>query len=566
MPGIGERLLATTFEHWLTRGERAKQAELRQLQLDALKRQLAEETRLGEIYPTGFEPTPSTQELTLTPAEEELQPEAYVPPPTTPPQTKMGYPGLTLKDIGSLHKIGLTALPPTKEKPRGQVLPTGLVKAVEAPTPHYEKVTDEEGNVIGTRVFEGGKLVRQVDIAGKEVPLGTALTPQVAPKPRLSGTAEEALKGALPPQEGFVNVVAPVHDAKGKILGYEAKPQRDPTFPVPSAEESLVKKHLQHQKMLKGELGEPNPTEVYQEITKRKQELAEAQATGRVTGQFTKEMELVKRQVTEPMVNYAYDFLKKTGTLPPEVIRMGFGNLGKQIMLIYQQGIMDRAGAENWTGATAAFQAAQYRGFQMQINTSARMEALNKRYEQMLLLNTGALEQENTQVRRGKYPDFNRFKLMLDQKTGDPDVVAFKAQLGRVCVEWAKLSSGALGLAEPSVAAQKKMDEILAASNNWEQLQANIQTIRLDAVHNAASFALNNRSIAKEYGFTVEGAALPDLKTYNVRIGNMMIQTQMTPEDAVTWGASATEEKHRPAPITGRKTTKERPALGSFWK
>ena len=248
MANIGGQLLMRTLEHWLTRGqriaeakERAQAGELRTLNLEILKRKLAEETQLGETYPTGFEPIPAEQEpVQLTPQEVPLQEEAYTPPPTTPIVTKPGYKGMSMKDIGALHQIGLSALPPTETRPRGQVLPTGLLKAVEAPAPRYAEIKDEDGNVIGTQVFEGGKPKAQYDISGKEVPLGTALAPTVSPKPKLAPTYEQSKAEAAPAEEGFVNQTTPVRDSKGNRLGFETK-----QIPMPAGEQKGYKTYEQ---------------------------------------------------------------------------------------------------------------------------------------------------------------------------------------------------------------------------------------------------------------------------------------------------------------------------------
>jgi len=222
-------LIQELLGHWLTRGQRAQEAELRTLNLEILKKKLAQETQLGETYPTGFEPIPAEQEpIQLTPQEVPLQEEAYTPPPTTPIVTKPGYKGMSMKDIGALHQIGLSALPPTVAKPRGQVLPTGLLKAVEAPTSRYTEIKDEDGNVIGTQVFEGGKPKAQYDVTGKEVPLGTALAPPISQKPRLAPTPEQSEAEAPPVKEGFINQTNPVHDSKGRRLGFETKQIVDP--------------------------------------------------------------------------------------------------------------------------------------------------------------------------------------------------------------------------------------------------------------------------------------------------------------------------------------------------
>ena len=244
---IGSQLLGQLLSHWLTRGQRIEETKsakeqrgqesaLRTLNLEILKKKLAQETELteyGKTYPTGFEPIPATQEpLSLSPQEQSIQEAQYTPPPEVPIQTKPGYKGMTMKDIGALHQIGLSALPPTEARPRGQVLPTGLLKSVEAPTIHYETVKDEEGNVTGTQVFEGGKPKAQYDITGKEVPLGTVLAPTISQRPRLAPTYEQSEAEAAPAKEGFINQTTPVHDSKGRRLGFETK-----QIPIPAGEQ-----------------------------------------------------------------------------------------------------------------------------------------------------------------------------------------------------------------------------------------------------------------------------------------------------------------------------------------
>lgn len=266
--------------YWLGRKQRAQESSLRELSIQKLKREQAEAerlTQLGEAYPTGFEPTPSEAEVTLTPQEEALQMEQYTPPPEAPVETKMGYPGLTIRDIGALHKIGLTALPPTKEKPRGEMLPTGLVKAREEPPVHYESVKDEFGTQIGTQVFRGGQLIRQLDIAGKEVPLGQPMVAKPTEIQRMPQTEEESKRLAGTPPIGLVEETLSVHDPKGRRLGFQTKFVADPTM---TAEIKEFRSWLQGQKIDPDKLaGTPEFTKKYQEFKTIGQKAPEALLT-----------------------------------------------------------------------------------------------------------------------------------------------------------------------------------------------------------------------------------------------------------------------------------------------
>ncbi len=261
-----------------------------------------------------------------------------------------------------------------------------------------------------------------------------------------------------------------------------------------------------------------------------------------------------------------YQYLKSTGNIRAED-RMMFRAPGA--MAEFKKYVADRAKQDGWTGYDRAYAEAARKGLVTEVTTNARMKALTMRYEGMLRRNTDVLEQENIKVLRTRFPSFNAVKQAIERGTGDADILAFQQQLGRVSVEWAKISSGSLGLAEVSVEAQKKMNEILKSSNNWSQLQAQIQTVRVDAGHTTASIYEREKQQREELyrlGGVAAPAESPKTKMVDVKIGSMKINTEMPIESikAIEKGNRLTEGKGKEKEI--EKSTKRikegKPASG----
>lgn len=258
----------------------------------------------------------------------------------------------------------------------------------------------------------------------------------------------------------------------------------------------------------------------------------------------------------------AYQYMKVTGKPRPEDLRLAIRFPGAMAKL--QKYISQRAAQDGWTGADRAFAEVKNRAIQTEYTTTARMKALTLRYEGMLRLNTDVLEQENMKVLRSRFPDFNKVKQAIQKGTGDPDIVAFTQQLSRVAVEWAKISSGSLGVQEPSIEAQKRMNEMLQASNNWEQMQAQIQTIRIDAAHTAASTYERETQQRREF-YEIGGMKAPDIgpvktKRVKIKVGNMWVETEVPLESeyGLTAGGKVKPGNARPSGVKENPTpTKE---------
>lgn len=267
------------------------------------------------------------------------------------------------------------------------------------------------------------------------------------------------------------------------------------------------------------------------------------------TGQKAKatlgaQMEAGRGMLNDQVKEDAYQYYKVRKQLPPEILRVGFGPAGQAKMAEIQNFIAQRQKEEGGTGSDRAVGESIYKGLQTEYTTTAKQKSSIMRYEAMLKQNTDALEQENLKVLRTRFPAINNLQLLFEQQAGDPDVAAFKTQLNRVAVEWAKISSGSLGMAEVSVQAQKNMDALLRASSNVDQLKSLIQTIRMDATHAVNSIHMREADQRKAM-YAIAGKTppteTPKYKKMKIRVGNMDIETLVDDEMAQTIGGVSVE-------------------------
>jgi hypothetical protein len=273
------------------------------------------------------------------------------------------------------------------------------------------------------------------------------------------------------------------------------------------------------QNALKEKLGrEPTSVEIQDAMQKYDVSTTGQKAEITIKGQ----QEAAKSMFSEDAINQAVEYFMSSGELPYEFGRMSY-RYPSVIAKIYE-----KAREKGFTGDQQAFKKAAYKGLTTEYTTTARQKAVTLRYEAMLKQNTDALEQMNTQVFRTKFPKVNDITLWMRENAGDPDVVAFKYQIGRVAVEWAKITSGSLGMAEVSVQAQNKMDQLLNAHLTPKQLEAGIQVIRMDATHTVNSFYMREAEQKKDVYGLIGKTPPPEPPTYKkrkVKIGGMEIET-----------------------------------------
>jgi hypothetical protein len=236
------------------------------------------------------------------------------------------------------------------------------------------------------------------------------------------------------------------------------------------------------------------------------------------------QQEAVIRNISEDAWQQAVESYMTKGVIPFEFSRMAY-----RYPLVATE-IYRRAREKGFTGTEAGVREAAYKGLTTEYQTTAKRKAATLYFENMLKQNTDLLEQENLKVLRTKYPAVNNIKLWMQHNAGNPDVVAFKTQLGRVAVEWAKLTSGSLGMAEVSVQAQRNMDALLNASTNIDQLKALLQTIRADAGHAANSIynrEAEQRKEIYEMTNTTPPVERPKYKKVKIKIGDMDVTTDV---------------------------------------
>jgi hypothetical protein len=217
-----------------------------------------------------------------------------------------------------------------------------------------------------------------------------------------------------------------------------------------------------------------------------------------------------------------------------------------------------RAREKGFTGTEASVREAAYKGMTTEFQTTARRKAATLYFEGMLKQNTDALEQQNLQVIRSKYPKVNNLLLWAKENVGNPDVLAFRTQLGRVAVEWAKLTSGSLGMAEVSVQAQRNMDVLLNASKNIDQLQGLIQTIRMDAGHAANSIYIREEQQRNDiYDLTgkLPPAKEPKYKTMKIKIAGMNIETKVPTEMEESMAKAGANVKEKSTTVVEKRKT-----------
>lgn len=479
---LGQALISELLGHWLSRGQRAQESELRTLQLETLKKKLAQETQLGESYPTGFEPTPAIQEpVQLTPEEQDIQQEVYTPPPIVPVETKPGYKGMTMKDIGALHQIGLSALPPTEARPQGQVLPTGLLKSVE-PAIHYETVKDEDGNVTGTQVFEGGKLKTQYDVTGKEIPLGEA--PTVAPSTTVKYlTPEEAVRAyGEPKTEGFVVKAKPI-TLKGKITGYSAEEVADPTF---TSEFKSFETWAKNQGIDIGAIkGTPEYAKKYEAY----------KSIGPETKAKVEEKDLLGPEDAHWLASKLAE--KPAGMVPSQLRSfIGFGRVG-QINL--SKIVKDLR--KNYPGYNFALAELSYTGDRTEINKNKSLQGNIMSFEKTAIQNAKQVDALSRKIDISRIPALNAMiltgKIMVG---GTPIEAQYLAGWRTIVNEYARIATSVSGGGVTSDQARKEIETVMKSSYTPEQTQAVLRQLVLEMEHRRYGFEKNLHDVMTNWG------------------------------------------------------------------
>jgi len=171
-------------------------------------------------------------------------------------------------------------------------------------------------------------------------------------------------------------------------------------------------------------------------------------------------------------------------------------------------------------------------------------EAGVKVFESQFTRNSNAALQMSDQYSRTKYPDFNTLKNLYNSKTGDPDVVAFRYQTYIMMLENLKISTSGQQItsAELSIQAQKKADELVNSTFNWDQYKATVKDMQMDTSHRMLSYGATKAATKNSLTEALGGQPLPKVDDPTMvkgtlQIGNMKIETTVTKETSEMWSA-----------------------------
>lgn len=99
--------------------------------------------------------------------------------------------------------------------------------------------------------------------------------------------------------------------------------------------------------------------------------------------------------------------------------------------------------------------------------------------------NMALLDDMNEKFKRGQYPAFNNMMNFIEANAGDPQVANFKDQVYRTALDFQKVQTAGAGIsaAELSDGAQKKADEMLNSTLNFDQVKERLEMWRKDLMN-----------------------------------------------------------------------------------